>query len=346
MPEGEHLFNRHSFIEATLGNDIWRQNQALYLDDGTKIMTRAKGVVELLPPKINKRGLLLSAGIHGNETAPIELLDHLLADCILGRISVLRPTLLILGHPAAMKVEQRFVEHNLNRLFMGVHGRKAFRGSIDAERADTLELQVKRFAGRYSLIEHYDLHTAIRDSAIERFALKPKREHEDICRISDLNRAVFNNMGVRALVYQHKPASTFSSYTSRTFKTDSYTVELGKVRRFGENDLERYADTYESLCQLVTDTKPNNEAKDSKSCAIAEFEVCYEVVNDDDKFELLVADDAANFKEFKRGEIISRSPASGYSVQNEQEFLIFPNSKVPIGQRAGLMLKRINSGQA
>ena len=344
MPEGEHLFTQHSFIEATLGNNVWRQNQAFYLDNGTKIMTRAKGVVELLPPKNNKRGLLLSAGVHGNETAPIELLDRLLADCILGRVSVHRPTLLILGHPEAMKAERRFIEHNMNRLFMGVHERKAFRGSIDAERADTLELQVKRFAGRHSLIEHYDLHTAIRDSAIERFALKPKREHEPITIISKSTKEVFNNMGVKALVYQHKPASTFSSYTSRTFGSDSYTVELGQVRRFGENDLERYRDTYDSFFKLVSDSRQCDEPKDQLSDDITEFEVSHEVINDDDAFELLVSEDAANFKAFKRGEIVSRSPVSEYAVQNEQEYLIFPNSKVPVGQRAGLMLKRINRG--
>lgn len=342
MPENEHLLNQHSFIEATLGNNLWRQSQALYLEDGTKIMTRAKGVVELLPIKQNKRGLLLSAGIHGNETAPIELLDKLLTDCILGRIVVKRPTLLILAHPQAIKAEKRFVEHNMNRLFMGVHERKAFRGSIDAERANILELQVKRFASRHSLIEHYDLHTAIRDSTIERFALQPKREHEPITRVSELHRLVFKDMGVNALVYQHKPASTFSSYTSRTFKSDSYTVELGKVRRFGENDLERYTNTYNSLCGRVSDITHSAPPQDHQIDDITEFEVCHEVVKDDAAFELLVSEDAANFKEFEQGEMVSRSPCSEYTVQNEREFLIFPNNKVPIGQRAGLMLKRVN----
>ena len=346
MPDGKHLFDQHSFLQATLGDNIWRQNQALYLNDGTKIMTRAKGVVELLPPETKKHGVLFSAGIHGNETAPIELLDKLLTECIRGRVTVGRPTLLILGHPEAMKAEQRFIEHNMNRLFMGVHERKAFRGSVDAERADTLELQVKRFAGRYGLIEHYDLHTAIRDSAIERFALKPKREHEKVSMLSESDKKVFVNMGVEALVYQHKPASTFSSYTSRTFKCDAYTVELGKVHRFGENDLARYADTYKCLCQLVSDTEQNKQAQTQENNGLKEFEVCFELINDGDAFELLVSEHAANFKEFEKGALICRSRTAEYSVQNEHEFLIFPNSKVPIGQRAGLMLKRVDRGQA
>lgn len=342
MPEGATLFPDSSFLGSTLDRDAWRPNQSMYLDNGTKIMTRALGVVELIPQTYDKRGLLLSAGIHGNETAPIELIDKLLDDCIKGHVIVRRPTLLILGHPEAMKAETRFIEHNMNRLFMGVHTRKAFRGSVDAERAHALELQVKRFAGRYSLTEHYDLHTAIRDSFIERFALKPKREHEDISRLSVQDKCVFSNMGVKALVYQHKPASTFSSYTSRTFKTDAYTVELGKVHRFGENDLERYEDTYRCLCELVTDDKQRT-TEDAED--LQEFEVCHELVRDSDAFELLVDEDAANFSEFEKGTSLARSPSSEYLVQYEQEYLIFPNNNVPVGQRAGLMLKSIDGRQ-
>ena len=342
MPDGAPLFSDSSFLDSTLDRNAWRPNQSMYLDDGTKIMTRALGVVELIPQTYDKRGLLLSAGIHGNETAPIELIDKLLDDCIKGLVTVRRPTLLILGHPEAMNAQTRFIEHNMNRLFMGVHTRKAFRGSVDAERAHALELQVKRFAGRYSLTEHYDLHTAIRDSFIERFALKPKREHEEMSRLSDQDKNVFTRMGVKALVYQHKPASTFSSYTSRTFKTDAYTVELGKVRRFGENDLEHYEDTYRCLCELVSDDKQTSTPNAEE---LQEFEVCYELVKDSDAFELLVDEHAANFSEFKKGAALTRSPSSEYQVQYAQEYLIFPNSNVPIGQRAGLMLKCIDGGQ-
>jgi len=342
MPDGAALLSGKSFIASTLDRNSWRPNQSIYLDDGTKVMTRALGVIELIPQTHNKCGLLLSAGIHGNETAPIELIDKLLDDCINARVIVRRPTLLILGHPEAMKAETRFIEHNMNRLFMGVHARKAFRGSVDAERAHALELQVTRFANRYSLTEHYDLHTAIRDSFIERFALKPKREHEEISMLSEEAKRVFLDMGVQALVYQHKPASTFSSYTSRTFKTDAYTVELGKVHRFGENDLDHYKDTYQCLCELVS---LNKQSETTNQKDLQEFEVCHELLNDSDAFQLLVDEDAANFSEFKQGTALTRSPSSEYRVQQNLEYLIFPNSKVPVGQRAGLMLKSVDGRQ-
>ena len=48
--------------------------------DGVRMRWLAEGALEVRPPEARDNGtdLLLSAGIHGNETAPIELLDALI----------------------------------------------------------------------------------------------------------------------------------------------------------------------------------------------------------------------------------------------------------------------------
>lgn len=60
---------------------------------------------------------ILSAGIHGNETAPVELLDAIVDDIIDGQLTPIVRLLVILGNPAALAQQSRFVETNLNRLF-------------------------------------------------------------------------------------------------------------------------------------------------------------------------------------------------------------------------------------
>lgn len=46
---------------------------------------------------------MLSAGIHGNETAPIELLNQLVNDLLSGSRTLAVRLLVVLGNPAAMR---------------------------------------------------------------------------------------------------------------------------------------------------------------------------------------------------------------------------------------------------
>ncbi|WP_304166230.1 succinylglutamate desuccinylase/aspartoacylase family protein, partial [Lonsdalea britannica] len=47
-----------------------------------------EGVLELTPRAGYRRAVALSAGVHGNETAPIELLDALVGDLLAGRLTL------------------------------------------------------------------------------------------------------------------------------------------------------------------------------------------------------------------------------------------------------------------
>ncbi len=55
--------------------------------DGVQMRWLSEGALEVRPPQARDNGsdLLLSSGIHGNETAPIELLDRLLHGIARGR---------------------------------------------------------------------------------------------------------------------------------------------------------------------------------------------------------------------------------------------------------------------
>ena len=65
-----------------------------------------EGVLELTPRQRYRQALVVSAGVHGNETAPIELLNQLIGDLLSGRLPlavrllVVLPCTLLLGSAA------------------------------------------------------------------------------------------------------------------------------------------------------------------------------------------------------------------------------------------------------
>ncbi|OZB15685.1 MAG: succinylglutamate desuccinylase, partial [Marinobacter sp. 34-60-7] len=102
------LFERHpDWLTCTLANaSNVLPDSAHTLPDGTRITRKANGILWLEPPagraNSNTEALIVSAGVHGNETAPIEVLNGLVSELLEGKWSLACPLLLILGNPPAM----------------------------------------------------------------------------------------------------------------------------------------------------------------------------------------------------------------------------------------------------
>lgn len=309
------------------------------LHDGTGLQIQDSGLLYLEPPATranpNSESLIVSAGIHGNETAPIEVLNQLLNELIDGQWQLACPALLILGNPPAMDAGQRFIDVNLNRLFGGAHRKPEYLNFPEAERARLLEDACKAFATKHPAnLCHYDLHTAIRPSLREKFALYPFVEGRDV---PDEQVDFLLEADVETLLLQHREGTTFASFSSSELGAESFTVELGKVRPFGQNDLSRFTGIANALRRRLKGETPPK--RDKASTPITVFEVVHEILNTGDGFRFHVPDDVANFTMYDPGTVIWEDDDTCYKVGDTPEGIVFPNRDVPVGQRVGLMIR-------
>lgn len=302
--------------------------------DGVRMRWLTEGALEVRPPEARDNGmdLLLSAGIHGNETAPIELLDRLLQAIARGVIKPRARILFLFGNPGAMRTGARFVEEDLNRLFSGRHESSS---GPEALRACELEHLAETF---FSLPErsrlHYDLHTAIRCSKIEQFALYPYKEGRAHSR-AELSR--LRAAGMEAVLLQNKPSIVFSAYTYDQLGAEAFTLELGKARPFGQNGGVNVERLELRLQQMIEGAEP--PADDSLE-GLQLFSVAREVIKHSDGFILHLPADVENFCELPKGYLLAQDTGKiRWVIEEEGARIIFPNPKVKNGLRAGMIIE-------
>lgn len=291
------------------------------------------GLLQLEPAALpaDAPSVLLSAGVHGDETAPIELLSRMVADIAGGRLPLACRLLVALGNVAAMRDARRYLDDDLNRLFGGHHAKVP--QSREAPRAAQLEAAAQAFFAEASAAPgkrwHLDMHTAIRASAFEQFALLPHTG-------APPSRALFAWLAdarVPATLIHTEKGSTYSFYTADACGALACTLELGKVRRFGENDLTRFAAADQAVRRLVA-----GDAAASDAPLPQVFTVIGQITKQSDALELYVAADVANFTPFARGTLLARDGSYQYVVAHDEERIVFPNPGVKPGLRAGLLV--------
>ena len=322
------------FLHATLEGRFAapRQWQTATLS----LQWQAEGVLALAPLDAADAldHVLLSTGIHGNETAPIEVVNSIVNDLLAGAMPLRCRLLVMLGNPVAMRSGARFTDYDMNRLFNGAHISQP--QAQEARRAAELEQLAADFfraapAGVQRL--HYDLHTAIRGSVFEKFAIYPYTDGRPHKREQLL---WLESADVSTLLLHSKPAATFSYYTSHHFHADALTLELGKARPFGDNDLSRFAGIDRALRRLVSGSTPPLPAYDASRFAV--FHAKYDLVKHSEQFKLHLADSVENFTALPHGMTIAEDGDIRYVADGGEERILFPNPKVGVGLRAGIVI--------
>ncbi|MFC3292232.1 succinylglutamate desuccinylase [Modicisalibacter luteus] len=295
------------------------------------------GILELTPNDLHPRAhaVIVSAGIHGNETGPIELVGELLARLEAGLLRLGAPTLIILGNLPSIRAGQRFCETNLNRLF-----RRDLKASgNEPQRARELMAAVDAFYARHPQPRlHYDLHTAIRDSRYPRFAVDP---YADTVTRAEQWRW-FSAAGIQAVLHQHQHSWTFSHYSKHYHQAQAFTMELGKVHPFGANDLAALRPMRQLLEALIEGREPPGDDPD----VLKYFKVEHELMRESEDFRLCFPDETPNFSEFSVGTRLSYDAKAGEFIVTEQPLaVVFPNANVELGARAALLVRTTSTPQ-
>ena len=300
--------------------------------EGVRMRWLSEGALEVRPPEARDNGLdlLLSAGIHGNETAPIELLDRLLHDIARGDLKPRARILFLFGNPEAIRKGERFIEQDVNRLFNGRHEQSSGREALRACELERLAAVFFSQPDRQRL--HYDLHTAIRGSKIEQFALYPWKEGRQHSR-HELAR--LNAAGLQAVLLQNKTSITFTAFTYEQLEAEAFTLELGKARPFGHNQGVDVSRLETRLKQIIEGNEPHTESLEGLQL----FAVSREVIKHSDAFLLHLPADVENFSPLAQGYLLAEDVAkTRWVIEEEGARIIFPNPKVKNGLRAGILI--------
>jgi succinylglutamate desuccinylase len=301
---------------------------------GFTVALPAPGIVTVKAPAGPARaGVLVSVGVHGDETGPIEMLAHVL-DALSRQPAALAVDLMVcVGNIDAIAAGKRFIDADLNRMFRARRG--ALAGAAEAARADAMIAATAQFfAGAGPVRWHLDLHTAIRPSMYPTFAVVPEL-------VADEPKAALagwlGQAAIGAIIINPQSAGTYSYYSAEQHGAAASTVELGRVGTLGQNDLNLFADAAAALDDLLRGAAPA-AARASPHL----FRVAQEIIKLSDDFAMAFGRETPNFTALKAGAVIATDGATVYRVRHPEELVVFPNPDVRVGLRAGLMVVRID----
>ncbi|MFP5390713.1 MAG: succinylglutamate desuccinylase [Gammaproteobacteria bacterium] len=298
---------------------------------GFAVAQPARGIITVRRAGTVRPAVVLSVGVHGDETGPIEMLAWEL-DALAREPAALAVDLMVcVGNLDAIAAGKRFIDADLNRMFRPERGSLA--EAAESARADQLIAATDAFfAGAGPQRWHLDLHTAIRPSRYPAFAIVPELIAPEGQRrlIGWLGQA-----GIGAIIMNPKSAGTFSYYSAEHHGAMGSTVELGRIGKLGENNLAQFADARVALSNLLRGVGIDDQGR-----APAVFRVAQEVIKRSDAFTMAVGRETHNFTPLQRDAVIATDGETTYRVQHDEELVVFPNPDVRVGLRAALMVVR------
>ncbi|RJG21918.1 succinylglutamate desuccinylase [Massilia cavernae] len=304
-----------------------------FIDAGFAVDLPARGILTVKSPQAAPRAsVVLSVGVHGDETGPIEMVAWVLDVLSQAPQSLAVDLMVCVGNVDAIAAGKRFIDADLNRMFRPVRGDLA--GMAEAARADAMTAATEAFfAGAGPVRWHLDLHTAIRPSVYPTFAIVP-----DL--IADEGKAALvkwlGQAAIGAIIMNPSSAGTYSYYSAEHHGAAASTVELGRVGTLGQNDLSQFDDVKAALEGLL-----RGEAIGPAKQEPHVFKVAQQIIKLSDDFRMTFDRSTQNFTALGQGQVIATDGDTVYTVKHPEELVVFPNPDVRAGLRAGLMVVRV-----
>ena len=142
--------------------------------------------------------------------------------------------------------------------------------------------------------------------------------------------------GIEAIFMNPESAGTYSYFTAEHLGAASSTVELGRVGTLGQNDLSQFAAASNALDRLL-----RGQPAQPATSAPRVFATAQSIIKLSDAFTMRVGRETWNFTPMQKGDVIAQDGATTYTVQHDEELVVFPNPDVRVGLRAGIMVVRI-----
>lgn len=327
------LFNQHSFFDHSFSLNSFFPNSKV------DIICHDLGVLEISAKEQQEtfsQVFLYSAGLHGNETAPIEILRDLVSDFLLGQKTLNSSLLIQFGHFEAMLAHRRQIEENLNRCFDPLKTLVYNARSQESIRAYRLQLTLHDWLKKFphANLLHFDLHTAIRSSLHKRFCVIPHRQLDREIQLNIMQ--CLARMHIEAALFSEGASSTYSYYTYQLYDAQSFTIELGSVKPFGQNSKDDFLAARYELSRLV---ESGEFLSTPTHVDIQFYDVIRVIKRTQEDFKLLFPEEIPNFTAFKDRTPLAQDGDRIFNSHHDEERVVFPNSKVSIGERACLIVR-------
>jgi len=295
---------------------------------GLRVTEPCAGVLGVSCRHPNADRLLLSVGVHGDETLPVELLASRLDELAREPEGLAVDVMIVVANLRAIAAGMRFLQFDLNRLFRPEAPNDSAEGARAAELRDAVSVF---FHGAESRRLHLDLHSTIKASLFSNFAVVPHLpgSAEAVWLAGWLGPA-----GIEAAIYSDLPSSTFSAFTARRCGAASATLELGRRGSLGSHSLAAVAPAATALHALLF----QGFAMPMRYPPPHQFRAVREIVRRTDQFLLCLREDAPNFSAFEPNEVIARDGEEVHRALQPGERIVFPNAEVALGLRAGVIV--------
>ncbi|EWH11010.1 succinylglutamate desuccinylase [Catenovulum agarivorans DS-2] len=336
----------HSLLQEYLANLISKSDSVFkpicfQLSCGTWVWQHAAGILEFIPARYFEHSVILTAGVHGDETAPIEVLDQVIRDIAHNELKLQYHLVVVFANPQAIRQGIRFVDTNLNRLFASAYnsqsdGPPLGLDNYEYRRAAQLKQALHVIFARTAFTHriHLDLHCSIKPSIYPVFAVKPYTE---------VGRApvIYNCpivYPVEALIHSRRASATLSYYTTNYLAANAATVELGQAAPLYKNPPAMLKSIYSNIrVQLA------QNFSQPRFCILSDkhFVVKAEIIKQKLDFRFAADLQFNNFHPIASDRIIAYQTRFQPIFAKANQRICFANQAVEVGHRAALIVEKL-----